>query len=120
MQISRLKSTWPFQALADENRLRVVRLLAKAAAPLTAGQIATALKLQPNHLSRHLHVLEVAGLTAIERRGRSHFIFLRDAHRENGALFEAVRALNNDPEVFSEDMTRLQRALGAFDEPYSV
>lgn len=45
--------------------------------PLSAGQLAAALKCEPSHISRHLHVLESAGLTRVERVGRFHFVSLR-------------------------------------------
>ena len=67
MQLSRMPCTWPFQALADESRFRVVRLLASMGTPLTAGQRAGALAYPPHHLSRHLHLLESAGLILLPR-----------------------------------------------------
>lgn len=59
-------------ALAQENRLRVFRLLVTAGpAGLPAGQIAEELAITPNTLSFHLSHLKNAGLVAVRREGRS-------------------------------------------------
>jgi len=55
-------------ALADENRLRMVELLASSA-ELTCGAIGTALGLSPSLVSHHLAVLESAGLIARRKAG---------------------------------------------------
>lgn len=59
-------------ALAQENRLAVIRLLVKAGAEgLPAGEIARALAVPPNTLSAQLALLANAGLIASRRDGRS-------------------------------------------------
>lgn len=55
-------------ALADENRLRMVELLA-GSAELTCGAIGAALGLSPSLVSHHLAVLESAGLIARRKAG---------------------------------------------------
>ena len=54
-----------FAALSDENRFRIVELLASAG-ELSCGAICTALELSPSLLTHHLSILEGAGV--IERR----------------------------------------------------
>lgn len=110
MQLSRLKSTWPFQALADENRFRAVRLLVSAGAPLTAGQLSTALDMPANHLSRHLLVMEVSGLITTEKRGRSHYICLKGKDGANARLFDAILAARDDAAILDADMARFLTA----------
>lgn len=107
MQFTRLRATWPFQALADETRLRVIRVLATADGPLTAGQLASVVASTPSHLSRHLQVLEIAKVTSTERRGRWHYISLSDFYAATGPLCAAVLALEDEDGVFSADMGRL-------------
>jgi DNA-binding transcriptional ArsR family regulator len=59
-------------ALALETRLDIFRLLVRAEPKgLPAGDIARALKVQPNTLSTHLAILSRAGLLQSERDGRS-------------------------------------------------
>lgn len=53
-------------ALSDENRYRIVELLANQEKELSCGAIGMALGLSPSLISHHLGVLEGAGL--IERR----------------------------------------------------
>lgn len=107
MQLSRLKVTWPFQALADETRFRVVRLILGYGAPLTAGQVANSLGIAANHLSRHLHILEATGVTTIERRGRSHFIGLATNESFHDSLSATVLAMADSTGLLKQDLARL-------------
>lgn len=109
MQLTRMRATWAFQALADETRLRVVRALASVGSPLTAGQIARALEVNPTHLSRHLHVLEVAAITETVREGRFHCVNLGGSNPAAASLFAAVLATRDDSGVLTADLERLSR-----------
>lgn len=64
-----------FSALADPSRRAILRRLAEGEA--TVGQVAAPLKMAAPSVSKHLKVLENAGL--IERRvdGRTHHLSLR-------------------------------------------
>jgi len=106
VQLSRMPCTWPFQALADESRFRVVRLLASIGSPLSAGQLSAALRCEPNHISRHLQVLESAGLTRVERVGRFHFVSLRP-DGANEVLAAAVLRMPDDAGALAGDLARL-------------
>jgi DNA-binding transcriptional ArsR family regulator len=107
MQLARLRATLPFQALADETRIRAWRLLMAARFPLSAGQLAQALQIAPGKLSRHLEALEVAGLTVRHRRGRSHFIAPNESGPMLGPLAKAVLNAEDDTLLFSADLGRL-------------
>ena len=64
-----------FAVLAQETRLRLVRLLAsRGASGMAAGEVAAALKVAPSTLSFHLGALEQAGLVRSTRQGR-HIIY---------------------------------------------
>ncbi|WP_345934911.1 metalloregulator ArsR/SmtB family transcription factor [Tistrella bauzanensis] len=64
-------ATRMFQALANETRLAVFRLLMRAEPDgLAAGAIAVCLGVVPSTLSTHLKELERAGLVTVERQGR--------------------------------------------------
>jgi DNA-binding transcriptional ArsR family regulator len=59
-------------ALAQDNRLDVYRLLVQAGPQgMSAGGVASALKLAPNTLTFHFDRLREAGLVAVRRDGRS-------------------------------------------------
>jgi predicted ArsR family transcriptional regulator len=92
--------------LADESRFRVVRLLATMGAPLSAGQLSTALGCEPNHISRHLHVLEAAGLTRVRRVGRFRQIMLRP-DGANESLAAAVLRMPDSAGQLAGDLARL-------------
>lgn len=57
-----------FEALASEPRLRILAYLSKTS--LTAGEIAERFDMSKPSLSKHLSILENAGLIARERRGK--------------------------------------------------
>lgn len=56
-------------ALSDENRFRIVELLATEAEELTCGAIGKALDLSPSLLSHHLSILADAGLVGRRKNG---------------------------------------------------
>ncbi len=59
-------------ALAQDNRLDVYRLLVQAGPEgMSAGSVASALKLAPNTLTFHFDRLREAGLVSVQRDGRS-------------------------------------------------
>jgi DNA-binding transcriptional ArsR family regulator len=113
MQLARLRATLPFQALADETRIRAWRLLLASQAPVSPGQLAQALQVAPATLSRHLEALEVAGLTVRHRRGRSHFIAPNCNSPMLGLLAKVVLCAEDDNLQFSGDLERL--LVGAFE-----
>ena len=65
-----------FAALADPNRRRIVALL-REAGELRVGDIAAAFEMSFNGVSKHLKVLERAGLVRRRVEGRSHRISVR-------------------------------------------
>jgi DNA-binding transcriptional ArsR family regulator len=115
MQTTKLRQTWPFHALSDEVRFRVMRLLITMGVPLRAGQLAAAINIPPNHLSKHLQVLELSGLTTTTRKGSAHYIYANVSSRANEAIFAAVLAMEDETGVCSEDLARLECSPNASD-----
>jgi len=107
MQLSTLRQIWPFQALADATRFRIVRLLATHGAPVRAGEVARALSLPANHLSKHLQLLELSGLIARARRGKAHYLHLCVAEGPAEYLYAAVRSAADLTGLFAIDSSRL-------------
>jgi predicted ArsR family transcriptional regulator len=75
-------------------------------APLSAGQLSAALRCEPSHISRHLQVLESAGLIGVERVARFHFISLR-ADGVNESLAAAVLRMPDHTGTLAGDLARL-------------
>ena len=73
-------------ALAQDNRLDIFRLLVRAGREgMSAGSIASALKLAPNTLTFHLDRLRDADLATVRRDGRS-MIYAARYDTMNGLL----------------------------------
>lgn len=56
-------------ALADENRFRIVELLAAECCELSGGAVCTTLGLSPSLVSHHLAILEGAGVVVRRKDG---------------------------------------------------
>jgi len=69
--------THMFRALANETRIRVLRLLA-ATGESRVTELAKAIRLRPNAVSAHLKVLAAAGLVWRRRSGRNVWYRLAD------------------------------------------
>lgn len=59
-----------FQSLADETRLRILRLLAGGGKALCVCELVDALEVPQHNVSRHLAVLRRAGLLTERKEGR--------------------------------------------------
>jgi len=78
-----------FQALADENRIRVLELLGES--ELCVCELAEALELSQPLLSFHLRTLREAGLVQARRRGRWAYYSLKSGSiRELEEFTEAI------------------------------
>lgn len=107
MQTHRLSATWPFQALSDETRFRIIRALSSCGGSCTAGRLATALGKPVAHLSRHIQLLQVSGLIKVERRGSWHDIQISPHHPAADTICAAVLSMPDTEGVFAEDLERL-------------
>jgi ArsR family transcriptional regulator len=100
------------KALADGNRLRILRLLMDR--PRCVCELQAALGIAQPTVSKHLSILEEAGWVDKERQGRN-FIFyhLREGGADQGhrgALLSLLRAwMLEDPELTA--LSRLARDL---------
>lgn len=66
-----------FAALAHETRRRILLILAQLGGELPSGYLATRFQHSWPTTTRHLNVLEKAGLIEVRREGRSSFYRLR-------------------------------------------
>ena len=74
-----------FQALADPNRRKILKLLRKGSK--TAGELAERFDITKGSLSHHFNVLKAAELVRAERRGQQIVYSL------NTSVFEEVEAM---------------------------
>ena len=77
-----------FDALASRARRQILACLSEA--ELTTSELAQRFSLSPPSISRHLSVLENAGLVASERRGQ-RVLYRIEADRLSEALTEFMR-----------------------------
>ncbi len=96
-----------FRAMGDETRLRILHLLAAAGMELCCCELTDALAVPQYNISRHLDVLERAGLVRARREGRwVYFSLVR------GPARAAVRELGRAPDpVLARDMRELKKGL---------
>lgn len=111
----KLEATLPFKALSDETRYRIYRLLLSAMSPLSVGQIAEAMAMPANNLSRHLQILEGAGLICLVRRGRMHYCWVPSESQPLGLVAKAAVAMGDETGIHALDYSRL--TIVTSDEP---
>lgn len=99
------------KALADETRLRALMLLADG--PLCLCQIVEILGLAPSTISKHMSILQQAGLVTSRKNGRwMHFAWSNDdsSPEARQAIDWISGTLRNDDQI-SRDRQRLQEVL---------
>jgi len=97
------------KALSDESRLRA--LLAVKDGELCLCQIIQVLGLSPATVSKHMQILERAGLVERTRRGKWRFYQLPDASQSRAvkrALDWVLDELRSDPQV-SDDARKIRK-----------
>lgn len=99
------------KALADDTRLRALMLLADG--PLCLCQIVEILGLAPSTISKHMSILQQAGLVTSRKNGRwMHFAWSNDdsSPEARQAIDWISGTLRNDDQI-SRDHRRLQEVL---------
>jgi len=100
-----------FQALADETRLRIIRLMVATAEESCLCELVDSL-LEPSYkLSRHLKILRQAGLLSSQKEGRwvYHRLVLEPSYLET--LYATVRALPDPEGIYNADFERFRQRL---------
>ena len=104
MSAKRLAASAPlFAALGDETRLRLVRRLA-GEGPLSITRLTAGTDVTRQAITKHLRVLESAGLVRSERAGRESVWELAPER-----IDDAKRALDVISAQWDEALRRLQR-----------
>ena len=100
-----------FQALADETRRRVIRLMVTTSEESCLCELVDSL-LEPSYkLSRHLKILRQAGLLSSHKEGRwvYHRLVMEPSYLEQ--LFSTVQALPDPDGIYSADLKRFRDRL---------
>lgn len=100
-----------FQALADETRLRVIRLMVMTSEESCLCELVDSLLEPPYKLSRHLKILRQAGLLSSQKEGRWVYHCLIKEPSYLGALYATVQALPDTNGVYSSDLKRFRDRL---------
>ena len=110
-EVEMVQAAEVFKALADETRLRILKLLLEVGEEVCVCELVDALELPQYHVSRHLNVLKRAGL--LEGRRSGTWVYYSPA----GAglpLIAGLFAVIKDQLVlkgFAEDLKRLRERL---------
>lgn len=76
-RMNRMQRALILKALADPRRFELLQHIAKAGCSLGCSQALTALPISAATLSHHIKELETAGLIAVRREGKFHYLSLR-------------------------------------------
>ena len=100
------------KALADETRLRIIRLLVANQVAICVCELVDSLEERQYNVSRHLQILEAAGLIKGEKDGR--WVYYSVPKARQGflrALFRAVAQLPATDDTVAADQARFQERM---------
>ena len=99
-----------YKALADETRLRVMRLLSRG--PLNVNEIIGIMQMAQSRVSRHLKILTEAGLVSGRREGT--WIYYEEHHNGDSLVADTLAHLDTHEQelgFFAEDMQGLEASI---------
>ncbi len=111
MQLITIQPEALFQSLADETRLRIIRLLATAGEEACLCELVDSLREPAYKLSRHLKILRQAGLLSSQKEGRwvYHRLVSNLPHLE--ALHATIHALPDPDHAYQADLARFKERM---------
>ena len=92
-----------FQALSDQTRIRILRLLIESGEEACLCELADSLEEESYKLSRHLKVLRQAGVLSAEKDGRWIYHKLVRGVPHLNHLYASVKSLPDTRGVFVKD-----------------
>lgn len=111
MHIVTIQSETLFQALADETRLRIIRLLAATDKEACLCELVDSLQEPAYKLSRHLKILRQAGLLSAQKEGRWVYHRLVSKPPYLKKLYTTVRALPDRDQIYQADLARFEERM---------
>jgi len=111
MQIITIQSEEVFQALADETRLRIIRLMVSTNEESCLCELVDSLLEPAYKLSRHLKILRQAGLLSSQKEGRwvYHRLVIKPEYLEH--LYATVQAFPDSNGIYDADLKRFRERL---------
>jgi len=108
MQLITIQPQAVFQALADETRLRIIRLMTTTAEEACLCELVDSLQEPAYKLSRHLKILRQAGLLSSQKDGRwvYHKVVLEPEYLDS--LYVTVRSLPDPDRIYQADLARFK------------
>ncbi len=101
-----------FKALSDQTRLRMLRLLVSTGSELCVCEFVDTLQERIYNISKHLKVLEQAGLIEGSKEGRWVYYRIVEANDPVGeALYQLVNSVPDFDEVFAIDRERFSKRM---------
>lgn len=101
-----------FKALSDQTRLRMLRLLVETGSELCVCEFVDTLQERVYNISKHLKVLEQAGLIEGAKEGRwVYFRAVDTSDRVSQTLHQLVNAVPDADEVFANDHKRFRKRM---------
>lgn len=111
MQMITIQPETLFQSLADETRLRVIRLLATMDEEACLCELVDSLQEPAYKLSRHLKILRQSGLLSAQKDGRWVYHRLVTKPLYIKKLMATVCALPDPEQVFQSDLARFDERM---------
>lgn len=111
MQLITIQPEILFQALADETRLRIIRLMVTTGEEACLCELVDSLMEPAYKLSRHLKILRQAGLLSSHKDGRWVYHRLVSKLPYLETLHATVRALPDPDQVYQMDLARFKERM---------
>jgi ArsR family transcriptional regulator len=111
MQLITIQPEAIFQALSDETRLRIIRLLTSTDEEACLCELVDGLQEPTYKLSRHLKILRQAGLLSSQKDGRWVYHRLISTPSYLETLHATVRALPDPDQVYQADRVRFEERM---------
>ena len=97
-----------FKALADRNRIRILKLLRRR--PMCVCELAPILEIAQPSVSRHLKKLKAAGIVGDEQDGLwTNYYLNREAAEPGKTLLQNLHAWLNDDPIIKSDLEKSVR-----------
>lgn len=109
MQVITIEPESIFQALSDQIRIRILRLLVFSKSEVCLCELSESLAEPEYKLSRHVKILRQSGLLSAEKDGRWIYHRLAEKSPNLKLLYKFVRDLPDATEDFKLDLARLEK-----------
>ena len=100
-----------FQALADQTRIRIVRLLVHTGEEACLCELVDSLMEPQYKLSRHLKILRQSGLLSAVKDGRWVYHRLVSGVSHLDRLYDMLKALPDSDGLFANDLANFQNRM---------